>query len=356
MRTRLFRLVGSGASRPVPERPRSQSRRPAASPDPGVDCAEAEARPPRRRLAETRPTPSSFPFPSPGGRSSGPCSRAFTAGASGSTSAACWNFRHCGRRLGTFREFSSRTQATRCAVPTTSGWIPTITLDKKVVLIARHPGDIAVSRYHHLKHRSRDKARRRLADQPLESFVWADEGGIPSIVDLPQSVRGAAGRHDPSLRGFPRRSRAFAPSAGQCDRPGGRSRRHCRTPSSSAACRTSSNASGKAISLRPRLRPRAQGRRAIRQGPQRQKRRLSRPARSQRPPRGSTLMSTSTSIAALGYGSAAPVGRAAAAGSPERQARRLPAPECIGKIADVASHAADDRPRLSRRHSDRRSA
>ena len=52
----------------------------------------------------------------------------------------------------------------------------------KLVLIARHPGDIAVSRYHHLRHRSRDKARQRLADQPLETFVWADEGGIPSIV------------------------------------------------------------------------------------------------------------------------------------------------------------------------------
>lgn len=55
---------------------------------------------------------------------------------------------------------------------------------KKVVLLARHPADIAVSRYHHLKHRSRDKARQRLADQPLESFVWADEGGIPSIVEF----------------------------------------------------------------------------------------------------------------------------------------------------------------------------
>lgn len=53
---------------------------------------------------------------------------------------------------------------------------------KKIVLIARHPGDIAVSRYHHLKHRSRDRARRRLADQPLDSFVWAEQGGIPSIV------------------------------------------------------------------------------------------------------------------------------------------------------------------------------
>ena len=52
----------------------------------------------------------------------------------------------------------------------------------KLVLIARHPGDIAVSRYHHLKHRSRDRARQRLANQPLELFVWADQGGIPSIV------------------------------------------------------------------------------------------------------------------------------------------------------------------------------
>ena len=52
----------------------------------------------------------------------------------------------------------------------------------KVVLIARHPGDIAVSRFYHLKHRSRDKARQRLAEQPLESFVWAKQGGIPSIV------------------------------------------------------------------------------------------------------------------------------------------------------------------------------
>jgi hypothetical protein len=52
----------------------------------------------------------------------------------------------------------------------------------KIILIARHPGDIAVSRYHHLKHRSRDRARLKLADQPLEPFVWAEQGGIPSIV------------------------------------------------------------------------------------------------------------------------------------------------------------------------------
>jgi len=51
-----------------------------------------------------------------------------------------------------------------------------------LVLIARHPGDVAVSRYYHLKHRSRDPARRRLSEQPLKSFVWAEPGGIPSIV------------------------------------------------------------------------------------------------------------------------------------------------------------------------------
>jgi len=55
---------------------------------------------------------------------------------------------------------------------------------KKVVLIARHPGDIAVSRYHHLKHRSRDRARRRLAELPLDEFVWTEQGGIPSIVQF----------------------------------------------------------------------------------------------------------------------------------------------------------------------------
>src|SRR3954467_15388349 len=52
----------------------------------------------------------------------------------------------------------------------------------KVVLLARHPADVAVSRYHHLKHRSRDRARQRLAEQPLDTFVWSEQGGIPAIV------------------------------------------------------------------------------------------------------------------------------------------------------------------------------
>jgi hypothetical protein len=53
---------------------------------------------------------------------------------------------------------------------------------RKVVLLARHPGDVVVSRYFHLKHRSLDRARQRLAEQPLEDFVWTEQGGVPSIV------------------------------------------------------------------------------------------------------------------------------------------------------------------------------
>jgi hypothetical protein len=53
---------------------------------------------------------------------------------------------------------------------------------RQVVLLARHPADVAVSRYHHLKHRSRDTARKRLAELPLNEFVWTKKGGIPSIV------------------------------------------------------------------------------------------------------------------------------------------------------------------------------
>jgi Sulfotransferase domain len=54
----------------------------------------------------------------------------------------------------------------------------------RVVLLARHPADVAVSRYHHLKHRSRDRARQRLAGQPLETFIWSEQGGIPAIVQF----------------------------------------------------------------------------------------------------------------------------------------------------------------------------
>lgn len=52
-----------------------------------------------------------------------------------------------------------------------------------VALLARHPADAAVSRYFQLKYRSRDKARRQLAELPLKDFVWTRKGGIPSIVE-----------------------------------------------------------------------------------------------------------------------------------------------------------------------------
>ena len=53
---------------------------------------------------------------------------------------------------------------------------------RRIVVLARHPGDVVVSRYFHLKHRSHDPARQRLASQPLEDFVWTEHGGVPSIV------------------------------------------------------------------------------------------------------------------------------------------------------------------------------
>lgn len=59
---------------------------------------------------------------------------------------------------------------------------PAIFKPSKLVLLARHPADVAISRYHHLKYRSRDPARRQLAEQSLETFIWSEHGGIPSTV------------------------------------------------------------------------------------------------------------------------------------------------------------------------------
>ena len=53
---------------------------------------------------------------------------------------------------------------------------------RKVAVLVRHPGDIVVSRYYHLRDRTQDPARQRLARQPLEDFVWTELGGVPSIV------------------------------------------------------------------------------------------------------------------------------------------------------------------------------
>jgi len=69
---------------------------------------------------------------------------------------------------------------------------------RRVILLARHPADIAVSRYFHLKHRSRDRARRRLAALPLAEFVWTEFGGLPAIVTF-LNHWAAAARKDPGI-------------------------------------------------------------------------------------------------------------------------------------------------------------
>jgi hypothetical protein len=66
----------------------------------------------------------------------------------------------------------------------------------RLVLLVRHPGDVVVSRYHHLKNRSRDAARRRLAEQPLDEFVWTERGGVPSIVAFMNAWGMLARTHD----------------------------------------------------------------------------------------------------------------------------------------------------------------
>lgn len=66
---------------------------------------------------------------------------------------------------------------------------------RPVILLARHPADIAVSRHFHLKHRSRDRARRRLARAPLAEFVWSEYGGLPAIVIFLNQWAAAAHAH-----------------------------------------------------------------------------------------------------------------------------------------------------------------
>jgi hypothetical protein len=66
---------------------------------------------------------------------------------------------------------------------------------RPVTILARHPADIVVSRHFHLKHRSRDPARKRFARAPFEVFVWSDRGGVPSIVTFLNHWAAAARQH-----------------------------------------------------------------------------------------------------------------------------------------------------------------
>jgi hypothetical protein len=66
---------------------------------------------------------------------------------------------------------------------------------KKVIHLVRHPADTAISRYYHLRDRSRDHRRQRLARQPLSDFIWTENGGIPSIVKFLNAWQEAGRTH-----------------------------------------------------------------------------------------------------------------------------------------------------------------
>lgn len=63
--------------------------------------------------------------------------------------------------------------------------------EKKVVLLVRNPIDVVVSRYFHLRHRSRDRRRRAYGRMPIEEFVWAPLGCLPTIVAFMNDWDGA---------------------------------------------------------------------------------------------------------------------------------------------------------------------
>ena len=54
--------------------------------------------------------------------------------------------------------------------------------DKKVILLARNPIDVAVSRYFHIRNRATWIPYPEYKDMPIGEFVWAPLGGLPTIV------------------------------------------------------------------------------------------------------------------------------------------------------------------------------
>lgn len=53
---------------------------------------------------------------------------------------------------------------------------------RKVLLLVRHPIDVAVSRYFHVRNRARWIPYPEYRDMPIDEFVWAPLGGLPTIV------------------------------------------------------------------------------------------------------------------------------------------------------------------------------
>jgi alcohol sulfotransferase len=53
---------------------------------------------------------------------------------------------------------------------------------KKVILLARNPIDVAVSRYFHIRNRATWIPYPEYKDMPIGEFVWAPLGGLPTIV------------------------------------------------------------------------------------------------------------------------------------------------------------------------------
>lgn len=67
---------------------------------------------------------------------------------------------------------------------------------KKIFLLARHPIDIAVSRYFHVRNRARWIPYPAYRDMPISEFVWAPLGGLPTIVEylnIWEQARGVCG-------------------------------------------------------------------------------------------------------------------------------------------------------------------
>jgi hypothetical protein len=54
--------------------------------------------------------------------------------------------------------------------------------EKKIVLLARNPIDVGVSRYFHIVHRAQDDRKRRVRELSMFEFMLADEFGLPAIV------------------------------------------------------------------------------------------------------------------------------------------------------------------------------